>query len=156
MGPHHGGPEFDTFQESALWLGEIRRRLAPRLPLGERLDVIAPRLVDVHVVADLVAAPQRDPADVQSKVESMLRARLAITSADGSPVWPFGRDITVLSVKGWLRNVEDIARVVRVTLRTPASPDGTDRLEVGAIGLPRLLIDAGDITIARSTVGGRP
>jgi predicted phage baseplate assembly protein len=143
-------------QDSAIWLREIRRRLAPRLPLGQSLDVMAPRFVDVTVSARLVAAPQVDPDHVRGVVEDTLRAKLAILPKGSAPVWPFGRDLTALTVKGWLRNVEGIARVVDVTLQTPADPDGTDRVELGPIALPRLQIRDGDISIERSSIGGAP
>lgn len=141
-------------QESAIWLQEIRRRLAPRLPLGQSLTVIAPRFVDVSLIARLVAAPQVDPKQVRSAVEKKLRASLAVVPADGVSVWPFGRDLTALTVKGWLRNVEGIARVERVSLRTASAPDGTDRVELGPIALPRLRLEDSDIAIERSPIGG--
>ena len=155
VGPHDSQPESATFQESALWLAEIRRRLTPQLPLGQSLDVIPPRLIDIHVVAHLVAAPQLDPKALEEQVAKTLRAKLAITAPDSAAVWPFGRDIAALTVKGWLRNVEGVARVVDVTLRTAAAPNGADRVELGATGLPRLAIDAADITIDRAPIGGR-
>ena len=154
VGPHDLDPASDTFEESALWLGEIRRRLVPRLPLGQRLDVIAPRLVDVHVVTHLVAASQLDPADVQKAVEQALLAKLRITATDDSWVWPFGRDITALTVKGWLRNVDGVSRVTDVSLQSSAATAAGDRVALGITGLPRLVIAVGDIVVARSTIGG--
>jgi hypothetical protein len=154
VGPHDSQPEADTFAESALWLGEIRRRLTPRLPLGQSLDVIALRMVEVRVIAHLVAAPQRNPDEVSAEVEKTLRAKLAITATDDTAVWMFGRDVTLLMVKGWLRNVEGVARVVDVALRSPALSKSGDRVELSAIELPRLRIESGDITIDRSPAGG--
>jgi hypothetical protein len=154
VGPHDLDPASDTFEESALWLGEIRRRLVPRLPLGQRLEVIAPRLVDVHVVTHLVAAPQLDPADVQKAVEQALLAKFKITTTDGSLVWPFGRDITALTVKGWLRNVDGVSHVTDASLQGPAASAAGDRVALGITGLPHLVIAAGDIVVAQSKIGG--
>ena len=155
VGPHDVSADDDTFEESPLWLGEIRRRLLPRLPLGQGLDVIAPRLVDVRVIAHLVAAPQVNPEVLRADVQRTLRAKLAITAIDGSPVWPFGRDVTAVTVKGWLRNVEGVGRVLDVVLLAPPSPDRRDRIELGVTALPRLGLDAGDLTIDRAPIGGR-
>jgi hypothetical protein len=155
VGPHDGSPEADRFEESAVWLSEIRRRLTPQLPLGQSLDVIGPRLVDVQVLATLVAAPQVDPDELREEAERTLRANLTITSVEGAVVWPFGRDLTALTVKGWLRNVEGVARVVDVRVRTRASDDPLDRVELGVMALPRLRIEPGDIAISRPPLGGR-
>jgi hypothetical protein len=155
VGPHDVSEESDVFEESALWLTEIRRRLLPRLPLGQGLDVIGPRLVDVRVIAHLVAAPQVDPEVLRAEVWRTLRTKLAITANDGSTVWPFGRDITAVTVKGWLRNVEGVGRVLRVALLAPPSSDERDRIELGATALPRLAVDASDLAIDRAPIGGR-
>lgn len=154
VGPHDLDPGSDTFEESALWLGEIRRRLVSRLPLGQRLEVIGPRLVDVHVVTHLVAAPQLDPDDVRKAVERALLAKFRITAADDSPVWPFGRDVTALTVKGWLRNVDGVSRVTDVVLQGAAATAAGDRVTLGITGLPCLAIADGDIVVARSAIGG--
>jgi hypothetical protein len=155
VGPHDGDADAAAFEESALWLSDIRRRLRPRVPLGQRLDVLGPRLVDVHVIAQVTAAPRLNPDALRADIEAMLQKKLAITSAVGDPVWPFGRNLSTLDVKGWLHNVPGVARVTSVVLRTPAQAGDVDRVELGAIGLPRLLIDPGDITVDRSPVGGR-
>jgi predicted phage baseplate assembly protein len=150
VGPHEPAGAVDTFDESPLWLGEIHRRLAPRLPLGQRLDVIGPRLVDVRVIARLIASAQSDPEAVRMAVEQTLRARLAISS--GGDVWPFGRDVTALTVKGWLRKVEGVARVDDVRLRTA---DGErDHAALGPTALPRLRLEPGDILVTRPSLGG--
>ncbi len=155
VGPHDVSADGDTFEESSLWLGEIRRRLLPRLPLGQGLDVIGPRLVDVRVIAHVVAAPQVNPEVLRAEIERTLRAKLAITATDGSRVWPFGRDVTAVTVKGWLRNVEGVGRVLEVALLSPPSADTRDRIELGVTALPRLRVDAGDLTIDRAPIGGR-
>ena len=155
VGPHDVSEDAETFEESSLWLEEIRRRLLPRLPLGQGLDVIGPRLVDVRVVAHLVAAPQVDPEVLRAEIERTLRTKLAITASDGSAVWPFGRDVTAVTVKGWLRHIEGVGRVIDATLLAPPSADPRERIELGATALPRLVVGRGDLTIDRAPIGGR-
>lgn len=155
VGPHDASGTSDAFEESDLWLGEIRRRLVERLPLGQSLEVIGPRLVTVRVLAHVVAAPRQNPDDVRTTIEKMLRDKLAITSTDRSPVWPFGRDMTALIVKGWIRKVKGVASVTDVTLLTDAGREGTAIVELGPISLPRLHIESGDIDVERSPAGGR-
>ena len=154
VGPHDGS-DAGAFEESPLWLGEIRRRLRPRLPLGQGLDVIGPRLIDIRVVAHLVAGPQVDPARLRVEIQRVLRAKLAITTTDGTAVWPFGRDVTAVTVKGWLRNIDGVARVMSAALIAPSSPDERDRIELTATALPRVQVESGDLTIDRAPVGGR-
>jgi len=155
VGPHDVEGDGDGFEESSLWLAEIRRRLLPRLPLGQGLDVIGPRLVDVRVIAHLVAAPQVNPDVLRAEVERTLRTKVTMTTGDGSAVWPFGRDLTAVTVKGWLRNVEGVGRVLNVALLAPPVADQRERIELGATALPRLQVDAGDFTIDRAPIGGR-
>jgi hypothetical protein len=154
VGPHDSQPNASSFTESALWLAEVRRRLVPRLPLGQGLEVIGPRLIDVGLTAHVAAARQLDIDEVRDAIRMMLEAKLAITTSDGSPVWPFNRDITLLTVKGWLRNLVGVARVFDITLRSPNLLAGGDRVALGAIELPRLQVASGDITVDRSPVGG--
>jgi predicted phage baseplate assembly protein len=152
--PHEAADDGAPLEESAAWLHEIRRRLRTRLPLGQSLEVMAPRLVDVRVVAHVVAASQIDPATLRADIAKMLRARFAITATDGTAVWPFGRDVTAVTVKGWLRRVDGVARVVSASVVSPPSEELRDRVELGPAALPRLLIDAADLTIDRAAIGG--
>jgi hypothetical protein len=155
VGPHETSSGTDTFTESSLWLGEVRRRLVPRLPLGQSLDVIGPRLIDVGIVAHVAVAPQLSIADVSDAIAAMLAAKLAITTTIvGSPVWPFDRDLTLLTVKGWLRNVDGVVNVIDVSLRSTNRSATGDRISLGPIELPRLQIASGDITVDRAPVGG--
>lgn len=154
VGPHDAQSGSDTFTESPLWLGEVRRRLVPRLPLGQSLDVIGPSLIDVGIVAHVAAAPQLNVADVQDAIVKMLAAKLAITTADGSPVWPFDRDLTLLTVKGWLRNVDGVVSVIDVSLRSANLSSTGDRITLGTIALPRLQVTSADITVDRAALGG--
>jgi hypothetical protein len=141
--------------EPAAWLAEIRRRLVQRLPLGQSLEVIAPQYVEVGISAELIAARNTDPAAVQQAAITRLEAALAIVSDEpGQPVWPFGREITVLMVKGWLRNVDGVARVVSVTLRQDGTETAGAPVRLAAAGLPLLTLAAGAISVKRWSAAG--
>lgn len=139
--------------ESSVWLEAIAARLAPRLPLGQRLHVIGPRYVALRVTAQLVVAPRADPAIVESAAIETLRAELApVASGSAGKEWPFGRDIGVLTVKGWLRRVPDVVKVADVQL----IGDGlAAAMAVKLVfnGLPRLSMNAGDLVASRATRG---
>src|SRR5262249_13439742 len=136
--------------ESPDWLEEVRARLAPRVPLGQRLHVIAPRYVDIRITVRLVAARNANPQDVQRRTEGTLRDKFALVAPPvGEDPWPFGRDIAPLSVKGWLRNVEDVARVLEVRLFAGGADVVGKPVTVGAIRLPRLRLEPGDVAVGR-------
>jgi predicted phage baseplate assembly protein len=139
--------------EPPRWLATVAARLAPRLPLGQRLQVIGPRYVTVRVTAQLVAAPRADPVAVASAALDVLRAELAPVAGVGvDKAWPFGRDIGVLTVKGWLRRVPDVVKVADVQLTADGLPaPGT--IELGVNGLPRLSVTEGDVVVSRATRG---
>jgi hypothetical protein len=139
---------------SAEWLEAIRSRLAPRLPLGQRLVTRAPRLVAIRIEARLVAEARIDPALVAERTATMLRKRLAIVpeSADDT-AWPFGRDVTTIGVKGWLRNVDGVAQVRSVQLYADGAPAKNRVVSLGALELPRLALAEGDIAVSRPQSG---
>lgn len=137
------------------WLDEIRRQLAPRLPLGERLSVVSPRYVTVRIAARLVAGANLKPEDVATRAAEELRRRLALVDATtGDPVWPFGRDLTAFAVRGWLRNVAGVARVLEVTLFKDGE-DAGDHVALGRLELPRLRLGEGDVVVERPPLGAR-
>src|SRR5260221_5102008 len=53
------------------------------MPLGTRLEVMAPRYVDVFITAQLECDPGRDPASVRDAVDITLRGRLALVQGEG-------------------------------------------------------------------------
>jgi hypothetical protein len=138
--------------ESPRWLTAIAARLAPRLPLGDRLHVIGPRYVTVGVTAQLVAAPRADPHAVERAAIKALRARLSPADGeDGEKAWPFGSDIGVLTVKSWLRRVPSVVKVAHVQLT--ADGQAVPVAALGVNGLPRLSVNAGDVVASRATGG---
>ena len=117
---------------------------------------MGPRHVDIGIVATLVATPGTDPAMVREAAHSRLHEELVIVAPQpGDKVWPFGRDVTPLAVKGWLRKVEGVARVVTVTLSQAGRDTAGDPVRLGSIGLPRLRLAPDDITVERWPAGVR-
>jgi len=150
LGSHEAG---QTANEAPEWLAAVRAQLAARLPLGQNLQVIGPRFLTFRLKARLIAASQVDPAVLKQAAETRLRAELALV---GENPWPFGRDLTALTVKGWLRNVDGVSRVISVQLLRDGVPVPKDTLSLGLSGLPQLILADGDIEVERSTLGFGP
>jgi hypothetical protein len=143
-GPHDPGASGPDLAESPEFLRAVHRRIAPRLPLGQRLRVEGPKYVPVKITATLTAARNTDPAVVQTGVLDALQQRVAIVTPDGLGEWPLGRAVTLRSVQGWLRKVPGVALVVSVNVSA-----GT----FGPSALPDLQISAADITVNRPAAG---
>jgi hypothetical protein len=73
----------------------------------------------------------------------------------GDSEWPLGREITPLAVKGWLRRVEGVSRVVALTLSGNGATNRNGSIDLGPIGLPLLAVDDEDIEVRRSPAGSR-
>ncbi|MGY4404080.1 putative baseplate assembly protein [Bradyrhizobium sp. USDA 3315] len=132
--------------ESAAWLETIRMRLAPRVPLGQRLCVIAPRYVDVRITARLAVARTANVAAVRATAEDLLAENLAATNPQiPDRAWAFGRDVTALAVKAWLRRLPGVTRVGEVAL-SRSGRAGTDKISLAPQELPRLVLTPGDLT----------
>src|SRR5260221_10124006 len=74
------------------------------MPLGTRLEVMAPRYVDVFITAQLECDPGRDPASVRDAVDITLRGRLALVQGEGE--WPPrqpGVPVTYRDLSAWIR-----------------------------------------------------
>jgi hypothetical protein len=154
VGPHDSTP---AFNETEYWLTEVRRRLSPRLPVGQRLEVRGPHYTEVRVMAGLVVAPGFDPNSVHSAANATLRERFAIVPRRASdPAWPFGRDVTLPAVKGWLRRVEGVAHVTSVRLLANGVDTEGQPVTLGNGDLPRFLSEPGDIVVSRPDRGLSP
>ncbi len=139
--------------ETEEWLSELHARLAPTLPLGQRLQVKAPGYVAVRIVVRLSADPSADVGQVAQDAGDELHRRLK-TIDDGDGGWKFGRDFTPVMVGGWLRGgVNGVVRVDEVRLYR-AGVLQTERVVLGPYELPRLVLEAGDITV-QPVMGGR-
>ncbi len=147
LGPHDTIP---GFVETSDWLNEIHRRLAPSIPVGQRLEVIAPRLIDLRVTARMTAAPNLDPAAVKKASEATLHSQLAlVANRKSDSEWPFGRDVTVTDVKGWLRRVEGVAKLDEVRLFADGEEALGKVVRIKPTQLPRLQLGVDDIQVAR-------
>jgi hypothetical protein len=148
------GRDADTASAGTLenpdWLEEIRSRLAPRLSLGQALHVIAPTYVLVNVTATLVATPNMNPATVAGAAQACLQSNLAIVSGgSGNTEWPFGRELTPLAIKGWLRALPGVAKVSEVRLSAAGKDTLGKPVVLGATGLPLLQLGPTDIVVQR-------
>ncbi|REE18415.1 putative phage baseplate assembly protein [Paraburkholderia sp. BL27I4N3] len=140
------------------WLEAIRQRLAPQLPLGQRLSVEGPRFIPVRIVAVLNASAGTNLDVVRAAAAARLLAALqpvqgAIT---GDPPWPFGQSLAPLTVKAWLRTVDGVASVVSAVLLRDGRDTQGKPISLGPRELPWLTCAPGDITVQRATQGVRP
>ncbi|RWO22184.1 hypothetical protein [Mesorhizobium sp.] len=133
---------------SDAWIGEIRARLRPGMSLGERLDVIAPRLVQLRVRARLLIAEAATAERVIEEAQKLLREKFLAQAPDAHPIWMLGRDVTALTVKGWLRGIRDVLRVLELELIA----DGvavSNGVKIGPAELPVLESVPDDISAER-------
>jgi predicted phage baseplate assembly protein len=123
--------------EPRRWLEAIRRALTPRLPLGLRLVVRAPRYADFSVAARLTVAPLRSPAEVEKSARAELAERLSLVpSPDGRAPRELGEPLTAQELGAWLRRVDGVAKVDALVLKNAAG-QAVETLAVGRLGLPR-------------------
>lgn len=130
---------------AAGWFAAIHTRLAPRLPLGQRLEVTHPRLTPLRIAAVLEARPRVTHERVLNAAKEELVKRFAITGDNVATLWPFGRDVSVHAIRGWLRKVPGVARVVSLRMNGSA----IETLDVGRNGLPLFEFIDGDIQVLR-------
>lgn len=148
------GREPEQSPETPRWLDAIRRRLAPRMPLGIRLAVRAPQYVDFSIRATLDVMPGRDPDAVTGAVQTALRERLTLVSVPGAlPPRSPGVPVTRRDVGAWIRAVEGVARVNSLQLLGPGGRE-TEQVRVPRSGLPRWIASRSSIQAQRS--GGTP
>lgn len=153
LGHHEVQTDTPITREARELLDEVRVRLAPRLPVGQRLEVVGPRYVPLQVKANLVASRKTDPAAVRSKAIETLRDRLDVIARGEHDEWPFGRDVTQTSVKGWLRAVEGVDKVSDVYLLVGDDGEESAQLKLGARDLPQLRVQPDDVVVTRQPLG---
>lgn len=144
--------------ETRRWLDAIRRRLVPRMPLGSRLVVAAPRYVGFFVRATLEAKQGRDPAVVHKAVETELGKRLALVSSspDITPRAP-GVPVTRRDVAAWIRAVDGVRRVVELELIRAVGKESVKEIAVPRGGLPRFdLARSSTLKVNRPGPGSAP
>ncbi|MEH2530768.1 hypothetical protein V1277_002855 [Bradyrhizobium sp. AZCC 1588] len=140
--------------ETAAWLRALRRRLRPHLPLGDRVRIIGPRYLDLHLRARLAIAPNRNAAKIVEKARCLLEARLApVAAAPGGEFWPLGRDVAPHDLMGWLRLLDGVVAVRDLRIGSRPSRLGVAPLQIPQHGLPRLLLGPDDISVEGASRG---
>ena len=135
--------------EPEAWLQEIHARLAPRLPAGQSLAVVAPRYVVIGLDATLVALPRQNVMEIARALTRHLEEqRFALLPAAGVTEWPLGGDVTRAKVSAWLRKFAGIARVLELKLWVDGREASGD-IDIPDAGLPLLRLSANAITVLR-------
>jgi hypothetical protein len=146
--------EPDRAPETLRWLDAIRRQLLPRVPLGMRLEVTAPRYVEFTVRASLECAIGREPTAVKADIEQALRRRLAlVTLADGTAGREPGVPVSRRDVAAWMRAVEGV-RGIRSLELVRADGQTVTEIAVHEDGLPRWKAGDSAIDVVRAAPGG--
>ena len=150
------GREPRTIPETPRWLEAVRRALAPRTPLGARLDIVAPLYVGFAIRARIEPEPKRDPARVRQQVEEELAKRLAPVSAKpASPQRPFGLAVTHRDLAAWIQALPDVCRVSQLSI-VLADGSSPEEVSLSRRGLPRIDLDQSRIEVVRAAGGGAP
>lgn len=140
--------------ETPRWLAAIRRRLAPRIPLGTRLAVIGPAYAQFSIQAKLEAEASLDPKSVQDAAWALLRNRLALVKAqDGTPPREFGVKVTPRDLAAWLLKTPGVRRVIELRVSI-ASGKPADSDWVPQRGLPTLDAAHSSLTVLRAASAG--
>ncbi len=104
---------------NAKWLHSVRRCLAPRMPLGTRLEVTSPVLTPLSLRAQIEVESGTKPQLVRESVLNTLRSHFAVTQQDQGPG-------AKLLEPGSLVTLHDIA----ILIRTTAGVQGLGKLEL--------------------------
>lgn len=147
-----GGTEPEQPPETARWLESIRRQLAPRMPLGTRLAVVAPRYVEFSIETVLEAHAGRNPVAVKEAVEKELTTRLALVESAGATPRQPGVPVTQRDVRAWIRATDGVKRVVQLQLRG-AKGERLEEIAVLPSGLPRWNSARSRIEVKRPELG---
>ena len=147
-------PEPDAAPETAQWLAAIRRQLAPKMPLGTRLNVIAPGYRDFTIHALIETDAGRQPSTVAEEIKKQLKERLAlVASAKGAVPREPGIPLTSRDVGAWIRASEGVKKVIELELRG-ADGKPIPEIQVPRTGLPRWIAGASTIEVRRPQSGG--
>jgi len=151
--PSRGGS--DSGPETSAWLRALRRRLIPRLPLGDRVRITGPRYVALYVRVTLTVAPDRNGDDIANNAQCLLQSRLAaVPACPGDPFWTLGRDVEPRDLKGWLRKLDGVVAVRDLRIGVKPAQLGDKTLKIPPHGLPQLTLERGDITVVVAARGG--
>jgi predicted phage baseplate assembly protein len=149
-----GGIEPAAIPETPRWLEAVRRRLAPRMPLGSRFVVAAPRYVEFSIRVRAEPEPGRDPAAVKKAIEGELRRRLTLVSErPAMPQRAFGLAVAHRDFTAWLQALPDVRRVLSLQILLDGSK-AANEVTLPRYGLPRIDIAASTIEVVRAATGG--
>ena len=142
--------------ESATWLQALRRRLLPRVPLGDRVTIEAPRYVPIRLSARLATAQNRDAAGIKARATRLLEARFAIvkTCPDDTP-WPLGRDVRANDIAGWLLKLPGVTSVSSLLVGKGQGSPAERIVKLPRDSLPQLQLGPDDVVIEPAARGAR-
>ena len=138
-------------RESRRWLEHVRRALAPRVLLGERLRVQAPDYVSVRIEVTLILRQGVDPAEVKRLALALLTSYFKLVDAAGGPVWPLGRPLRVLDLKGRLLRLDGVTSVPACSLFAAGLTVAQEVVTLKPTGLPQFEPERSVLTL---TSGG--
>jgi predicted phage baseplate assembly protein len=146
------GVEPSSPPETPRWLATIRRKLAPRMPLGTRLRVAGPDYVDFTISAQVQFERGRDPTRLLSTIREALRQRLTLTKtlATDLPRDP-GASLSSRDVTSWIRAVPGVMGVSQLAFVTTAG--SVSEITVSTTGLPRADLQNSQITLSNTVAG---
>lgn len=140
--------------ETARWLGAVERMLAPRLPLGLRLRVRAPRYVVFSLRLQVEASAGYMESAVHAALVATLTERLTLVAArPGAMQRDLGVGVTRRDLSAWARTVDGVRRIVSLRL-FDADGRALDSVIVPRHGLPKLDLQASVLTVQRPTPAG--
>ena len=142
--------------ESQTWLQALRRRLLPRVPLGDRVTIEAPRYVPIRLSARLAIEQNRDAAGIKARARRLLEARFAIVKRcpDDTP-WPLGRDVRANDIAGWLLKLPGVTGVSSLLVGKGQGSPVDAVVKLPRDGLPLLQLGPDDIVIEPAARGAR-
>jgi hypothetical protein len=142
--------------ESAAWLQALRRRLLPRLPLGDRVNIEAPRYVPVRLSAKLTIAQDRNSDGIRARALHLLKARFAIvkTCPDDTP-WPLSRDVRAKDIAGWLLKLPGVTGVSSLLVGKGEGSPADPVVTLPRDSLPQLQLGNDDVVVEPLARGAR-
>ncbi|MET0789233.1 MAG: hypothetical protein ABWY33_08325 [Cellulomonas sp.] len=109
----------------------VRRLLAERRVLGDRLVVAGHSVVSVSVRLALLATPGTDLAVVRDGVAAALRARFSdVARDDAIAPWPLGRTVTCEEVTAIASGCDGVLAVKSCAVGRAGGPTGEEPIEV--------------------------
>ena len=129
------------------YLAAVRRLLADRRVLGERLLIAGHAIAAVAVDLTVRADPGMPPEDVGARVTSRLLARLTDVGRDDAVApWPLGRRVTCEEVASLAVECDGVLAVESCAISRSGEPRGEEPIvlypdEVAVLGEPDLRVE---------------